>query len=145
MNVDVVGGTDQGRFAKVCAAREKRVEGLEVRVVRVVIAARHICFQAEPWFEQEICECKTHVRCGRPGANVATPESAELIDKFEIVIPIRLASPNSAAKRVAEFTRGSLIEGRVPPIQAQIIKVKVRSSEPRGRRHSIQAPKLLIR
>src|SRR5712691_8687330 len=97
MNVNVVRRTDQRWFAEICATRKERVEGLEVSVVRIVIAAGDVCFQAESWFEQSICKGEPDIGCGRPRLDVPAAEAAELIDKLKVVIPTRFVSPNSRA------------------------------------------------
>src|SRR6267143_840233 len=86
MNVNVVRRTDQRWFAEICATRKERVEGLEVPVVRIVIAAGDVCFQAESWFEQSIGKGEPDIGCGRPRLNVSAAEAAELIHKLKVVI-----------------------------------------------------------
>src|SRR6185436_12234278 len=42
VNVNVVCWANQRRLTEICAAREQRIEGLEVGVVRIVVAARNV-------------------------------------------------------------------------------------------------------
>src|SRR5713101_7513750 len=123
MNVNVVRRANESRFTKVCATRKQRVEGLELPVVWIVIAAGDVCFQAESWFEQSICKGEPDIGCGRPCLNVSAPEAAELVHKLKVVIPTRFVSPNARADRMPEFVGRALIEARVLPIQPEIVKV----------------------
>src|SRR5216117_714332 len=100
MNINVIGRTDQSWFAKIGASGKKRVESLEVGVVRVVIAAGNVRFESEPGFERSIFKCEPNIRRCCPSLNVATAEAAELIDEFK-VSPNRFFVPKSACRRSA--------------------------------------------
>jgi hypothetical protein len=63
MCVDVVGRADQGRFTEIGTARKQRVESLQVRVARIVIAAGDIRFKAEPRFEGSIGKGEADIGC----------------------------------------------------------------------------------
>src|SRR5438105_6135366 len=125
MNVNVVGGADEGRFAKVCAARKQGTEGLKVGVVRIVVAAGDICFETGTRLEGCVVKSETEVCRCRPGLDVAVTETAELINKFEIVVPAGFVSPDSRADGVPEFVSCALIEAGILSIQPQIIKVNI--------------------
>ncbi len=144
MNVNVVRRANERRFTKVCATRKQRVEGLEVPVARIVIAAGDVCFQAESWFEQSICKSEPDIGCGRPRLNVSTPEAAELIHELQIVVPARFVSPNSRADRMPEFVSRALVKTSVLSIQTQVVKVNISSRQPGNRGHSVESPKILI-
>src|SRR5438093_5922995 len=61
MNVNVVCRTDQRRFTKICTTRKERVECLKISVVRIVIAARDVRLQAEPWLERGVFKGETNI------------------------------------------------------------------------------------
>src|SRR5947207_15614789 len=103
MNINVVRRPDEGRFAKVGAARKQWVEGLEVGIVRVVITARDVRFQSKPRLERSIFKCEPKIgRCG-PRLDIARAKAAELIHKFQGVIPTGCVAPNPPPQRVPEL------------------------------------------
>src|SRR5713226_9736789 len=124
MNINVVRRTNQRRFTEVCATGKQRVECLEISIVRIVAAA-DVRFQTEPWFERCVFKSEAQIRCGRPCLNVSVAKTAELIDKLKVVIPPCLPAPNSRADGVPDFASRPLVEVRVVPIQAEVIKVNI--------------------
>ena len=48
MEIHEVGRADQARFAEIRPPREQRVEGLEIRVVGIPVAAGDVCRKADP-------------------------------------------------------------------------------------------------
>src|SRR6266513_239927 len=145
MNINVIGRTDQSWFAKIGASGKKRVESLEVGIVRVVIAAGNVRFESESGFERRIFKCEPNIRRCCPGLNVATAEAAELINKLEVVVPTGFSSPNPRANRVPDFVSRPLVEVCVVPIQAEVIQVNISSLQPGNWSHSVESPKFLIR
>src|SRR5438034_9891631 len=145
MNINVIGRTDQSWFAKIGASGKKRVESLEVGVVRVVIAAGNVRFETESGFERSIFKCEPNIRRCCPRLNVATAEAAELVDEFKVVVPTGFSSPNPRADGVPDFVSRALVEVCVVPIQSEVVKVNIPPWQPGNWSHSVESPKILIR
>src|SRR5205807_873280 len=123
VQINVVEWSDKPRLAEVSAFREKRIEGLQVAVVGIAVAARRIGFQAETGRPWGVRECEAGIAGGRPRGNVSIAELAELIHELEIPIPARVLSPQPRANRVAHFPCCALIETRRVALQAQVVEI----------------------
>src|SRR2546430_6936577 len=145
MNINVIGRTDQSWFAKIGASGKKRVESLEVGVVRGVIAAGNVRFETESGFERSIFKCEPNIRRCCPGLNVATAEAAELIDQIKVVVATGFSSPNPRADGVPEFVSRALVEVCIVPIQSEVVKANIPPRQPGNWRHSDETPTLWIR
>src|SRR3989442_14101777 len=144
MNINVVRRTNQRRFTEVCATRKQRVECLEINIVRIIVAAGDVRLQTESWFERGVLKRETDIGGGRPCLDLTVAKTAELIDKLKVVIPPCLLPPNSRADGVPDFVSRPLVEVRVVPIQAEVVKVNISSWQPGNWRHGVESPRLLI-
>src|SRR6185295_9917706 len=93
VQIDVLERPDELRLAKVCALGEKRIDGLQVAVVGITVATRHVGFQAKTRRPGDVCEREAGVAGGRPRGNVSISQLAELINELEVPIPTGMPSP----------------------------------------------------
>src|SRR5881394_1545710 len=96
-------------------------------VVRVIIAAGDISLKAESWFERRAFKGKAGIGRCRPCLNVAASEAAKLGYQLKVVVPTGFVPPNPGAQGVPEFVRCALVEARVLPVQAEVVKVSISS------------------
>src|SRR6266542_2116302 len=144
MNIKVIRRADQGRLAKIRAARKQGVEGPEIGIIRAVIPARDVRLDSESRFKRSMFQRESNIRSRGPGLNVAVAEAAELIHELEVIVPTRHSSPEARADGVPQFIGRPLVEARVLPIQAEIIKVNIATRQPGNRSDGIKAPEILV-
>src|SRR5437868_100709 len=98
MKIDVIRRADQPRFTEISTLWKKRIKRLQIRIIRIAVAAGYVCFQSNARRPHRIRERESGIACGRPCRDISVAKRAELIDEFKIPIPLRALAPKSRAQ-----------------------------------------------
>src|SRR6266700_59600 len=108
MHVNVVLWPDEGRLTEVSAFRKQRVERLQILVVRIAVATRHVGFQAKARRPRRMGKRVAGVARRRPRRNVAVAKRAKLINELEVPVPARVIAPQARADGMTKLARRAL-------------------------------------
>ncbi len=138
--INQIAFSEQFYVAEVRTCFVKGIECAKGIAFWIPVAAEGIDLEAKPRLPCNRVKPIAGLRRNRPRADIAGPESAKLIDKFIVVVPVWSASPKTTSNRFPLFAARTLHIFVQLVVLPHVVEIDVPARQDRKSVHAVDSP-----